>query len=29
MSFARGWGKDGDKHRREDDFVNYVKKLHK
>lgn len=29
MSFARGWGKDGDKHRREDDFVNYIKKLHK
>ncbi len=26
MTFARGWGK---KHRREDDFANYVKKLHK
>jgi hypothetical protein len=26
MTFARGWRK---KNRREDDFVNYVKKLHK
>lgn len=29
MSFARGWGKDGDKHRREDDFANSIKKIWK
>ena len=29
MSFARGWGKDGDKHRKEDEFANYIKKLYK
>ena len=29
MSFTIGWGKDGDKHRREDDFANYVNKLWK
>jgi hypothetical protein len=29
MSFARGWGKDDDKHRKEDEFANYIKKLYK
>jgi hypothetical protein len=29
MSFARGWGKEGENHRREDDFSNYITKLRK
>jgi hypothetical protein len=29
MSFARGWGKDGDKHRREDEFAKYITKIWK
>lgn len=29
MSFARGWGKDGDSHRREDDFVKSMHAFYK